>query len=164
MEHCAISQRVVSKLSFWRRETQLTATSTSDFSTSPLSPLSPLSVSITAVGVIGYGWTWQIPTTPTTRWLSFSNKASSLSFIPKDANPLWVALLRPVEFWPTLKKAFYNGGWEATSIPTKAENQEGPANSRSNDLQHNQGAIGSLHLRWLLGGLLLGIEPRPIRH
>ncbi len=37
-------------------------------------------------------------------------------FIPKNANPC-VALLRPVEdFWPTFKKAFYDG-WEATSIP-----------------------------------------------
>ena len=48
---------------------------------------------------------------------------------------------------------------------TKAEIQEGPANSHSNDpLQHSHGAIGSLRLSWLLGGLLLGIEPRPIRH
>ena len=60
----------------------------------------------------------------------------------------------------TLKKAFYDGG-----TGTKAENQEGPANSPSDDpFQHSQGAIGSLHLRWVLGGLLLGIEPRPIRH
>ena len=42
---------------------------------------------------------------------------------------------------------------------TKAENQEGPANSRSDDLfQHSQGAIGSLRLRWLLGSLRLGIR------
>ena len=46
---------------------------------------------------------------------------------------------------------------------TRAENQKGPANSRSDNLQH-KGAIGSLHLRWLLGRLPLGIEPRPIRH
>ena len=39
-------------------------------------------------------------------------------FIPKDADPPYIALLRPVEgFWPTLKKAFHDGGWEATSIP-----------------------------------------------
>ena len=113
MEHCAISQCVVSKLSFWRRVTQLIATITSDISASPSSPLS---VGITAVGVIGYGWTWRVPTTPTTHWLSSSNKASSPSFIPKDANPPCVALLRPVEIWPALKKAFYDGGWEATSI------------------------------------------------
>ena len=112
MEHCTFSQGVVSKLSFWRWVTQLIATITSDFSASPPSPLS---VSITAVGVIGYGWTWQVPTT-TTHWLSSSNKASSPSFIPKDANPPCVALLQPVEIWPTLKKAFYDGGWEATSI------------------------------------------------
>ena len=113
MEHCAISQCVVSKLPFWRRVTQLIATITSDISASPSSPLS---VGITAVGVIGYGWTWRVPTTPTTHWLSSSNKASSPSFIPKDANPPSVALLRPVEIWPTLKKAFYDRGWEATSI------------------------------------------------
>ena len=47
----------------------------------------------------------------------------------------------------------------------KAENQEGPANSRSNDPhKHSQTAIGSLRLRWLLGSLPLDIEPRPIRH
>ena len=39
------------------------------------------------------------------------------SFIPKDANPPCVALPWPVEdFWLTLKKAFYNGRWEVTSI------------------------------------------------
>ena len=48
---------------------------------------------------------------------------------------------------------------------TKAENQEGPANSRSNDpLQHSQGAIGSLRLKWLLGSLPLGIEPHSISY
>ena len=113
MEHCAISQSVVSKLSFWRRVTQLIATISSDFSASPSSPLS---VSITAVGVIGYGWTWRVPTTPTTHWLSSSNKTSSPSFVPKNANPPCVALLRPLEIWPTLKKAFYEGGWEVTTI------------------------------------------------
>ena len=42
---------------------------------------------------------------------------------------------------------------------TKAEIQEGPANSRSDDPhKHSQGAIGSLRLRWLLGGPPLGIE------
>ena len=48
----------------------------------------------------------------------------------------------------------------------EAENQgKGPANSPSNNpLQNSQGAISSLHLKWLLGGLPLGIEPRPIRH
>ena len=52
----------------------------------------------------------------------------------------------------------YNPGAEA-------ENQEGPANSPSNDplpLQHCQGAIGCLCLRWLLGGSLFGIEPYSI--
>ena len=48
---------------------------------------------------------------------------------------------------------------------TKAENQEGPVNSPSDDpFQHSQGAIGSLLLRWLLGSLPLDIEPRPIKH
>ncbi len=48
---------------------------------------------------------------------------------------------------------------------TKAENQEGPANSRSDDPhKHSQGATGSLRLKWLLGRLPLDIEPRPIRH
>ena len=114
MEHCAISQSVVSKLSFRRRVTQLIAISISDFSASPSSPLS---ISITAVGVIGYRWTWRVPTTPTTCWLSSNNKALSPSFIPKDANPPFVAFCWLVEFWPMLKKAFYNGGWEVTSIP-----------------------------------------------
>ena len=114
MKHCAISQRVVSKLSFRTRVKQSIASSSSDFSASPSSPLS---VSIMAVDVIGYRWTWRVPTTATTRWLSSSNKASSPSFIPKDANPPCVALLWPVEFWPMLKKAFHDGGWKASSIP-----------------------------------------------
>ncbi len=46
----------------------------------------------------------------------------------------------------------------------KAEHQgKGSSNSPSNDplsLQH----VGSLHSRWLLGGLLLAIKLRPIRH
>ncbi len=100
MEHCAISQCSVSELSFWRWVTQLITTITSEFSASPLSPLL---VGITAVGIIGYGWTWRVPTTLKTRWLSSSNKASSPSFIPKD-------------FWPTLKRAIYLRGWETTSI------------------------------------------------
>ena len=48
------------------------------------------------------------------------------------------------------------------------ENQrKGPAKSPSNDplpLQHGLRAIGSLHLRWLLGSPPLGIQPHPIRH
>ena len=114
MEHCAISQRVALKLSFWRRVTQLIATISSDFSASPSSPLS---VSITVVGVIGYRWTWRVPTIPTTHWLSSSNKVLFLSFIPKDTNTPCIAFIRLVEFWPMLKKAFYNGGWEVTSMP-----------------------------------------------
>ena len=31
-------------------------------------------------------------------------------------------------------------------------------------LQYSQGTIGGLRSRWLMGGLPLGIEPRPIRH
>ena len=64
------------------------------------------------------------------------------------------------------QKGFSRWRMEGVFNPgTKAENQEGPANSPSEDpFQHSQGAIGNLHLRWLLGGLLLGIEPRSIRH
>ena len=51
---------------------------------------------------------------------------------------------------------------------TEAESQgEGPVNSPSDDplpLQHGQGAIDSLSLRWLLGSLLFGIESHSIRH
>ena len=48
---------------------------------------------------------------------------------------------------------------------TEAENQVGLANSRSDDLlQHSQSLFSSLRVRWLLGGLWLGIEPRPIKH
>ena len=92
----------------------------------------------------------------------FSNKASSPSLIPEDANQPYITLLLPVEFWPTLKKAFYDGfygGWEPTLILTKAKNQEGPENSRSdNPLQHSQVAIGNLLLRWLLGSLPLAMN------
>ena len=86
-------------------------------------------------------------------------------FILKDAHSPCLASVRPVEdLWPALKKA-YDGGLEATSIPLLKQNQEGPTNSRSDDpLQYSQSALGSLHLRWLLGGLPLDIEPRPIRH
>ena len=49
---------------------------------------------------------------------------------------------------------------------TEVENQgEGLANSPpDHSLQHSQSAISSLCSRWLLGGLLLGIEQRPISH
>ena len=64
------------------------------------------------------------------------------------------------------QKGFSRWRMEGVFNPgTKAENQEGPANSPSEDpFQHSQGAIGSLRLRWLLGSLPLGIEPRHIRH
>ena len=89
----------------------------------------------------------------------FSNKASSPSLIPEDANQPCITSLQPVEFWPMLKKAFYDGGWEATLILTQAENQEGPENSCSDDpLQHSQVAIGNLLLRWLLGSLPLAMN------
>ncbi len=55
---------------------------------------------------------------------------------------------------------------DATSIPgIEAENPEGPANSCFSDpLQHSQSALSSLRLKWLLGGLQLGIELSPIKH
>ena len=41
-----------------------------------------------------------------------------IRFVPKDANPPSVASLRSVEdFWAALKKAVYDEGWEATSMP-----------------------------------------------
>ena len=47
-------------------------------------------------------------------------RQQSICFVPKNANPPCVASLRSVEdFW--LKKAFYNGGWEATSIPAQKQ-------------------------------------------
>ena len=80
-------------------------------------------------------------------------------FNPEDANQPCITSLQPVEFWPMLKKAFYDGGWEATLILTQAENQEGPENSCSDDpLQHSQVAIGNLLLRWLLGSLPLAMN------
>ena len=150
----------VSKLSFQRQITQLIATTTSDFSAFPLS------VGITAVGVIGYGWTWRVPTTPTICWLTSSNEASSPSFIPKDANPPCVALLQPVkDFWPPLKKAFYDGGWKATSLPALMQRikraQQIPIPTV---LFNSQSTLGSVRLKWLLGGLWLSIELSPIRH
>ena len=61
---------------FWWQATHSIATTTSDFS---IPPSSPSSVSFTAMSVIGYGWTWQLPTMPTTYWLSSGNKAFALS-------------------------------------------------------------------------------------
>ena len=54
------------------------------------------------------------------------------------------------------QKGFSRWRMEGVFNPgTKAENQEGPENSCSDDpLQHSHGAIGSLRLSWLLGGLL----------
>ena len=41
-----------------------------------------------------------------------------IRFVPKDANPPNVASLCLVEdFWAALKKAVYDEGWEATSMP-----------------------------------------------
>ena len=157
MMHCASFQCGVSKLSCRKWVTQLITTTTSDFSALTSSPSS---VGIMAVGVIGYRWTWQLPTTPRIRWLSSSNKALSPSFLPKDAEPPCIALLRPVEdFWPMLKKVFYDGGGDNFNPGTEAENQEGPANFCSDDpLHYSQSTFGSLRLKWLLGGLQLGIE------
>ena len=97
---------------FWWQATHSIATTTSDFS---IPPSSPSSVSFTAMSVIGYGWTWQLPTMPTTYWLSSGNKAFALS----PRMQINHALLR--FGWskisgPRSKKAIYDGGWEATSI------------------------------------------------
>ena len=55
------------------------------------------------MGVIGYEWTWQVPTTLATYWRFPSNKA--LALFPRMQID-HVALLRLVEdFWAVLKKA-----------------------------------------------------------
>ena len=43
---------------------------------------------------------------------------NNIRYVPKDANPPAVASLRPIEdYWSALKKAVYDGGWEAKSFP-----------------------------------------------
>ena len=45
-------------------------------------------------------------------------RQEGIRFVPKHANPPCVASLRPVEdFWAALKKAVYDEGWEASSLP-----------------------------------------------
>ena len=58
-----------------------------------------------AMGIIGYGWTWQVPIKLTTCWRFSSNKAFA-SFLRMQIDH--VALLRLVEdFWAVLKKTVY---------------------------------------------------------
>ena len=60
---------------FWRQVTQAIATTSSDIF-AWLS--SPSSVCIMAIDVIGYEWTWQVPTMLTTCRYFYSNKAFAL--------------------------------------------------------------------------------------
>ena len=145
---------------FWWQATHSIATTTSDFSI-PLS--SPSSIRFTAMSVIGYGWTWQLPIRPTTYWLPSCNKAFALS--PRTQ----------------INHALLHFGWSKISGPrskrlcmmdmggnfnpgAEAEHQgKGSSNSHSNDplsFQHD----GNLRSKWLLGSPLLGIKICPIRH
>ena len=46
-----------------------------------------------------------------------SIQRASVLFIPKEKNPRAVASLRPIkDNWAALKKAMYDGGWEAKSF------------------------------------------------
>ena len=76
------------------------------------------SIRIMAMRVIGYGWTWQVPTTLRTYWCFSSNRAFT-SFPKMQIHHVLpkLALLRPVEdFWAVLKKTIYDEGWVVTSI------------------------------------------------
>ena len=46
-----------------------------------------------------------------------SSEENGIRYIPKDRNPPAVASLRPIEdYWSALKKAVYDGGWEADNF------------------------------------------------
>ena len=97
------------------------------------SPSSPQSLSIMAMGIIGYGWTWRVPTTPTTPSLSSSNKALASS--PKCKFTMRCLAPAGERFLARAQKGYVRRRMGGNSNPrTEAEKQgEGPANSLSND-------------------------------
>ena len=138
---------------FWRWVmqwvTQLIITITSDFSALP-SSLS--SVSIMAMGVIGYGWTLRVLTTPTTPGLASGNKALPLS--PRKQIHHVLPRSGQWKIFGSYQKGYLRQMMGGDFNPsTEAENQgEGRANSPTNDplpFQHSQGAIDSLYSRYL---------------
>ena len=146
MEHCAISQCVVSKLSFRRRVTQFIATSTSDFSASQQ-------------------WVLLAMDGPSKCPLHQQHAAflQQQGFIPKfnpqGCKPTMHYFAPAGRILAHAQKSFLQWRMGSDFNPHSSKNQEGPENSRSDDpLQHSQVAIGNLRLRWLLGSLPLAMN------
>ena len=163
MEHCAISQCGISKLSF----------SEAGYAVNHYNYIRFLRIAI--IPFIrqhhgnGHYWLWidlesahYANNTLTVLW------QQGTCFALKDANSPCVASLRPVEdFWPLLKKAIYNEGWEAQS-----QHWSGESRRRVGKFPFLQSFAYSMRsrsnwqfvLKMAIGQSTEGIEPRSIRH
>ena len=161
--HCAISPKGVSKISFVEGGYAVNAQRYIQMLRQAVVPF------ICANHSNGRYWFWMDLASA-----HFANatldflRQERIRFVPKDANPPSVASLRPVEdFWAALKKAVYDGGWEATSFPAlkrrikqKARQLTAPANDPP-PFQYNQRTLADLRLRWILVCPPLGFDLPP---
>ena len=109
MEHGAISQCRISKLSFLEAGYAVNHHNYVRFLSTTIIPL------IRQHHGNGHYWLWIVLESAhyANDTLAFLRQQGTC-FILKDANSPCVASLRPVEdFWPVLKKAIYDKGWEA---------------------------------------------------
>ncbi len=113
MEHCAISQYGVSKLSFLEVGYEVNHHNDIRFLPIAIIPF------IHQHRGNGCYWLWMDLASAhyPNNTLTFIQQ-QGICIIPEDTNPPCIASLRPVEdFW--LKKAFYDEGWEAILIPAQ---------------------------------------------